>query len=87
MDKGYAWHFEIPDEALLFWVSNNLLEYIASIISPRVDMLASHLNTGDCFILMTDRSTSASCLRKTNFWEIIGKDADPVQSKACIKTA
>ena len=42
-DKGFAWRFEIPED-LRFWASNNLLEYIASIISPWVDMLAGCLS-------------------------------------------
>jgi hypothetical protein len=36
---------------------------------------------------MIDSSTSAVWLRKTNFWEIIGKDMDPIQEKVPIKTA
>ena len=37
-DEGFAWRFEIPEE-LCFRALNNLLEYIASIIIPWVDML------------------------------------------------
>jgi hypothetical protein len=36
---------------------------------------------------MTDSSTPAGWLHKTNFQEIIGEDADPVQAKIRIKTA
>ncbi len=36
---------------------------------------------------MMDSSTSVGWLRKTNFREIIGEDADPVQAKVRIKTA
>ena len=46
-NKGFAWHFEIPEE-LRFRASNNLLEYIALIITPWVDMLAGRLNWGNC---------------------------------------
>jgi len=42
-DQGFAWRFEIHEE-LRFRASNNLLEYIASIITPWVDMLAGRLN-------------------------------------------
>jgi hypothetical protein len=48
-------------------------------------MLAGYLKCGDCALLMTDSSTSADWLCKTNFWEIIGKDTDPVQAKVQIK--
>jgi hypothetical protein len=41
-DKGYSWRFKIPED-LHFQASNNLLEYVASIILPWVDMLAGHL--------------------------------------------
>ncbi len=44
-DKGLAWSFEIPED-LLFRSPNNLLEYVSSIISSWVDMLAGRLNTG-----------------------------------------
>ncbi len=80
LDKGFAWRFEIPED-LRFQASNNLLEYIASIISPWVDMLAGCLSRGDCALLMTDSSTSAGWLRKTNFQEIIGDDPNPVQAR------
>jgi hypothetical protein len=67
-DKGFTWCFEIP-EILRFRASNNLLKYVAFIISPWVDILAGRLKQGNCAlsILMTDSSTSAGWLRKTNF--------------------
>jgi hypothetical protein len=65
-DKGSAWHFEIPED-LHFWASNNLLEYIAFIISLWVDMLAGRLSQGDCALSMTNSSALAGWLRKTNF--------------------
>ena len=85
-DKGFAWRFEVP-EVLWFRASNNLLEYIASIITPWVDMLAERLTRGDCALSMTDSSTSAGWLCKTNFSESTDVDADPVQSSVRIETA
>ena len=85
-DEGFAWHFEIPED-LRFHASNNLLEYIASIITPWVDMLAGRLNQGDCALSMTDSSTSAGWLHKTNFREFTGVDADPVQASIRIEIA
>ena len=41
--EGFAWRFDLPEE-LCFRASNNLLKYIASIISPWINMLAGHLN-------------------------------------------
>jgi hypothetical protein len=75
-DKGFAWRFEMPED-FLFGESNNLLEYIASMISLWVNMLAGRLNRSDCALSMMDSSTSARWLRKTNFQEFIGENADP----------
>ena len=85
-DEGFAWRFEIPED-LCFRASNNLLEYIASIITPWVDMLTGQLNRGDCTLSMMDSSTSAGWLRKMNFREFTGVDANPVQAFVRIKTA
>ena len=85
-DKGFSWHFEIPAD-LRFCASNNLLEYITLIITPWVDMLSGHLNRVNCTLFMTDSSTSAGWLCKTNFREIIGEDKDVVQGTDRIETA
>ncbi len=74
-------------ENLLFWASNNLLEYIASMISPWVGMLAGRLKRGDCTLSMTDSTRSVGWLRKTNFPEFIGENADPIQSRVRIDIA
>jgi hypothetical protein len=58
LDEGFAWRFKIPED-LRFRASNNLLKYIASIISPWVDMLAGRLSRGDCALSMTNSSTLA----------------------------
>jgi hypothetical protein len=85
-DEGFAWRFEILED-LWLRASNNLLEYIPSIISPWVDILAGRLKQGDCSLSMTDSSTSAGWLRKTNFREIIGENLDPILARVQIKTA
>jgi hypothetical protein len=41
-NDGYTWQFEIPED-LQFHTSNNLLEYIASILLSWVDMLAGRI--------------------------------------------
>ena len=74
-------------EDLRFRASNNLLEYIASIITPWVDMLAGLLTQGDCALSMTDSSTSAGWLCKTNFREFTGVDPDPIKASVRIETA
>jgi hypothetical protein len=67
--------------------SNNHLEFVGTIISPWVEMLAGRLKCGNCALSMMDSSMSAGWLQKTNFWEVIGKDTDPVQVKVRIKMA
>ncbi len=74
-------------EDLLFWALNNLLEYIASMISWLVDMIAGRLKRGDCALSMMDNSTSAGWLHKTNFQEFIGENVDLVQSRVRIDIA
>jgi hypothetical protein len=41
-DEGFAWRYELPEE-LQFRATNNLLEHIANVITPWVDMLAGRL--------------------------------------------
>jgi hypothetical protein len=80
--KGFAWQFYLPDD-LKFRASNNLLEHMAGIISPWVDILAGHLNTGDCSLSMTDSTTSKGWMRKTNFKE----DKNGIQATIRIEVA
>ena len=64
--KGFVWQFYLPDK-LQFRASNNLLEPIAGIISPWVNILAGGLKEGDYALSMTDSTTSEGWTRKTNF--------------------
>jgi hypothetical protein len=82
-DEGFAWRFELPP-GLRFRASNNLLEFMASIISPWIDILSSRLSAGDCVLSMTDSTTSAGWIRKTNFKEDIN---DPVEATVRIAVA
>jgi hypothetical protein len=76
-DKGVTWQFEVPED-LRFRASNNLLEYVALIISPWVDLLAGRLHQGECALSMTDSTTSAGWLRKTNFRELTGSQQNKI---------
>jgi len=80
--EGPAWRYYLPTE-LQFRASNNLLEHMAAIITPWVDILAGRLSTGDCALSMTDSTTSEGWLRKTNFLE----DDDLVQAGVRIQVA
>jgi hypothetical protein len=37
-NQGFAWRYCIPDN-LLFWATNNLLGYIAAIITPWINLI------------------------------------------------
>ena len=65
---GFAWRFYIP-LWLKFRASNNLLEHLATVITPWIDIIAKRLGPGDCSLSMTDSSTSEGWLRKSNFKE------------------
>ena len=82
-DEGFAWRFELPPN-LRFRATNNLLEFMASIISPWIDIIAKRLSKGDCALSMTDSTTSAGWIRKTNFKE---DDLDPIEAKTRIEIA
>ena len=83
-DEGFAWRFELQPGLLHFRASNNLLEFMASIISPWINILAGRLNRGDCALSMTDSTTSAGWIRKTNFKE---DTVDPMKASTRIMIA
>ena len=63
---GWAWRFRIPDE-LVGRASNNLLEYLAEVISVRVGLLNGSICRGDCTLPMGDSTSSISWLHSTSF--------------------
>ena len=65
---GRAWRIHIP-EHLCFRASINMLEHIGSTIGPWVDLLENNLPPLSCILAMTDSTTSAGWLRKSNFQE------------------
>ena len=68
IDQGRAWRFKVPEEHL-FKASNNLLEFMAAIITPWIDVIEGRLNAGDCALSMTDSMTAEGWMRKSNFDE------------------
>ena len=76
-DQGSAWRFQIPED-LLFRASNNLLEFLAAIITPWIDIINGRLNPGDCALSMTDSTTAEGWMRKSNFSEA---SIDPIQAR------
>ena len=84
-NEGFAWRHQLPPN-LRFRASNNLLEFMASIISPWVDILAGRLKRGDCALSMTDSTSSAGWIRKTNFKED-GDDINRIEATVRIDIA
>jgi hypothetical protein len=69
---------------LKFRASNNLLEHLAAIISPWVDILAGRLNSQDCVLSMTDSTTAEGWLKKSNFSKL---EESKIQSSVRIKAS
>ncbi len=82
-NKGFAWRFYLEPK-YQSRASNNLLEHIAAIITPWVDIIARQLTHGDCALSMTDSTTSEGWLKKTNF---IKDGEEPIQATICLKVA
>jgi hypothetical protein len=61
-NQGFTWHFRIQDN-LLFCASNNLLEFLAAIITPWVDIIGGRLSPGDYALLMTDSTTAKGWMK------------------------
>jgi hypothetical protein len=80
--EGFAWRFYLPND-LKFRASNNLLEHMAGIISPWVDILAGRLNDEDCSLSMMGSTISEGWMRKTNFEE----DKNRIQATIRIEVA
>jgi len=82
-DSGFAWRYYLLSH-LQFWATNNLLEHLAAIITPWIDIIKGRLQLGDCALSMTDSTTSEGWLRKTNFSEL---GDNPIQATARLEAA
>jgi hypothetical protein len=56
-NSGFAWQYCLKPEHQ-FRATNNLLEHIAAIITPWVDIIWGHLHSGGCALSMTNSTTS-----------------------------
>jgi hypothetical protein len=56
-NKGFAWHYSIP-QSLQFRASKYFLKFLAAIITLSIDILANCLQSGNCALLLTDSSTA-----------------------------
>jgi hypothetical protein len=83
-NNGKAWHYHIPPD-LQFRASNNLLRFLATVITPWIDILNGNLKASDCDLSMTDSSTTTEgWLRKTFFHEL---KEDAIQASVRIDAA
>ena len=82
-DEGQAWRFKVPNKHI-FKASSNLLEFLAAIISPWIDIISGRLQARDCALSMTDSTTAEGWMKKSNFIE---PDEHPVQAMARVNAA
>ena len=80
---GFDWRFCIP-LWLKFLASNNLLEHLATVITPWIDIIAKRLGPGDCILPITESSTLEVCLRKSNLKE---DGESPIQATFRLKVS
>ena len=64
--KGRAWRWYIPKE-LRFRATINMLEHLAAVIGPWVDMIEGNMPKLSCILSLTDSTTTAGWLKKSNF--------------------
>jgi hypothetical protein len=82
-DQGYAWRFKVPDK-LQFRASNNLLKFLAAIVTPWIDIIGGCLSPGDCTLSMTNSTTAEGWMKKSNF---VKPNNDPIQATAHVHAA
>ncbi len=82
-DSGFAWRWYLPSH-LLFQASNNLLEHLAAIITPWVNIIRGHLKAGNYALSMTNSTTLEGWLRKTNFSKL---GDNPIQALVRLEAA
>jgi hypothetical protein len=63
---------------------NNLLEFLAAIITSWIDIIGGRLSPGDCTLLMTDSTMARGWIEKMNFMEA---GNNPIQALTCINVA
>ena len=82
-NQGFVWCFQILED-LHFCTSNNLLEFLAAIITPWIDIIHGCLSVRDCSLSMMDSTTAEGWMWKSNFVE---PNEEPIQATACVDVA
>lgn len=66
--EGRAWRFEIPIQ-YLFRATLNMLEHLASVIGPWIDIIENKMPELSCTLSLTDSTTSCGWMKRSNFIE------------------
>jgi hypothetical protein len=66
LSTGRAWRWRIPPE-LVYRKSINFLEFLASAVGLLLAVHDGEASSGDCVLCVTDNTSSAGWLRKSNF--------------------
>jgi hypothetical protein len=81
--QRHVWHFNVPDN-LQIRAANNLLKFLATIVTPWINIINSRLKQGDCALSMTNSTTAKGGMKKSNFDK---HRNDPIQATTCINAA
>jgi hypothetical protein len=66
LKSGIAWCIPIPLE-YQGRLSQNFVEYLASVVGIKVTLLYNEIQPGDCVMSLTDNTSAMGWLRKSNF--------------------
>ena len=78
-NRGRAWRYELPDH-LRGRAHIGLLEFIAQIVSVKLDIYEGHISPEDCILMLGDSSNGMGWVRKSNFLEV-GENVDDQAAK------
>ncbi len=74
--SGRAWRYELPDH-LRSRAHIGLLEFIAQIVSVKLDIYEGNIHPEDCVLMMGDSTNGMGWVRKSNFMELGENIAPP----------
>ena len=67
--RGRAWRYELPPH-LRGRAHIGLLEFLAQIVSLKLDIFEGNISPEDCVLMMGDSTNGMGWVRKSNFMEI-----------------
>ena len=78
--RGRGWRFQIPIKYQLR-MTLNMLEHLGTIIGPWVDLIENNLPQFSYILAMSDSTTAAGWLRKSNFKESDNESLEMMEAK------